>query len=83
MAYSAASGAMQLISPGRPKLWLYRTADANAVVEAASYFDSLGALLTEGDMIMVSGLYGGTPETTLLVVRAVGVTTTVDTMTTT
>jgi|WetSurMetagenome_2_1015567.scaffolds.fasta_scaffold41094_5 hypothetical protein len=78
MAFSAASGKFQLISPGRPKLWLYSTTDANAVFEAASYFDSLGSLLTEGDMILVAGTTGGTQETSLMVVRAVGVTTTID-----
>lgn len=81
MAYVAAN--MQLISPGVPKLWLYRTNDANAVFEAASYFDDLGARLTVGDIIIVAGDLDGTPEVSFMTVTGVGVATTTDAQTNT
>ena len=73
----------QCISPAKPKLFLYKTTDANATFEADSYFDSVADQLAEGDQILVVGTTGGTVESSLMVVRAVGVVKTADVMTTT
>jgi hypothetical protein len=71
---------IQVISPGMPKLFLYRTNDANAVYEANDYFSTVPGLAA-GDIIIVAGDLDGTPEGCFLVVTGAGVATTTDAQT--
>jgi hypothetical protein len=73
---------IQVISPGIPKLFLYRTNDANAVYEAAGYFSTVPGMAA-GDIIIVAGDLDGTPEGSILTVTGAGVTTTTDAQTNT
>ena len=75
-----AQSGMTLLSPAFPKLWLYKSTDANATVVAASYFDD-AERLSEGDIVLAVLTTGGTQETTLLCITATGVVTTSDNIT--
>jgi hypothetical protein len=50
--------------PGAPNHFSYRTADAAATVDTAGYFNEVGALLSQGDVIHRVTIDGsGVPQT--------------------
>ena len=80
MAYSATN--LQLISPGVPKLWLYKSTDANAVAIASGYFTG-ETRFSVGDMVYCVLTTGGTVESTLITITAIATVTSSDNATST
>lgn len=49
-------------------LWHYKSTDAKATIDTAGYFNTAAGVMNKGDMILLNGNTGGTPDYGVMVV---------------
>jgi hypothetical protein len=63
-------GDSQVSAGGVNNIYFYASADADATIAAAGYFNSARARLHKGDVIITAAVLGGTPTCKMYVVTA-------------